>query len=138
MQEQEHRNQVTLELIDRQMMRLNGVNNVDVFDEEKIVLQTELGKLEIKGQQLNVTSLDVEDGNLQVDGMKAGVETPCPVYDGNLQQAQYGSPHEEEGGEVCFFLSSARHPDGNSCQKDKGRRTEMCQNTKQPYAERSC
>lgn len=69
MQEQEHRNQVTLELIDRQMMRLNGVNNVDVFDEEKIVLQTELGKLEIKGQQLNVTSLDVEDGNLQVDGM---------------------------------------------------------------------
>lgn len=69
MQEQEHRNQVTLELIDRQMMRLNGVNNVDVFDEEKIVLQTELGKLEIKGQQLNVTSLDVEDGNLQVDGV---------------------------------------------------------------------
>lgn len=59
----------TLELIDRQMMRLSGVNNVDVFDEEKIVLQTELGKLEIRGQRLNVTSLDVEDGNLQVDGL---------------------------------------------------------------------
>lgn len=66
MQEQE---KGTLELIDRQLMRLSGVNNVDVFDEEKIVLQTELGKLEIKGQHLNVTNLDVETGSLQVDGM---------------------------------------------------------------------
>ncbi len=69
MQEQEGRTKATLELVDRQMMRLSGVNNVDVFDEEKIVLQTELGKLEIRGQHLNVTSLDVEDGNLQVDGL---------------------------------------------------------------------
>lgn len=66
MQEQE---KASLELVDRQMMRLSGVNNVDVFDEEKIVLQTELGKLEIKGQHLNVTSLDVENGSLQVDGI---------------------------------------------------------------------
>jgi sporulation protein YabP len=39
------------------------------FDEEVIVLETELGRLEIKGAHLNVTSLDVEDGNLQVDGI---------------------------------------------------------------------
>lgn len=58
-----------LELVDRQLLRLSGVNNVDVFDEEKIVLQTELGKLEIQGQHLNVTSLDVENGSLQVDGI---------------------------------------------------------------------
>ena len=41
------------------MMRLSGVHNVDIFDEEKIVLQTELGKLEIQGQHLN---LDPESG----------------------------------------------------------------------------
>ena len=69
MQEQEILQSAVLELKDRQMMRLSGVQNVDVFDEEKIVLQTELGKLEIRGQHLNVTSLDVENGNLQVDGM---------------------------------------------------------------------
>ena len=69
MQEQEILRSAVLELKDRQMMRLSGVQNVDVFDEEKIVLQTELGKLEIRGQHLNVTSLDVENGNLQVDGM---------------------------------------------------------------------
>ena len=56
-------------MIERQLVRLLGVNNVDEFDEEKIVLQTELGKLEIKGQHLNVTSLDVEHGSLQIDGI---------------------------------------------------------------------
>ena len=66
MQEQE---KAGLEMIERQLMRLRGVNNVDEFDEEKIVLQTELGKLEIKGQHLNVTSLDVEHGSLQSDGI---------------------------------------------------------------------
>ncbi len=66
MQEQE---KAGLEMIERQLVRLRGVNNVDEFDEEKIVLQTELGKLEIKGQHLNVTSLDVEHGSLQIDGI---------------------------------------------------------------------
>ena len=66
MQEQE---KAGLEMIERQLMRLRGVNNVDEFDEEKIVLQTELGKLEIKGHHLNVTSLDVEHGSLQIDGI---------------------------------------------------------------------
>ncbi len=69
MQVRETDHSVTLELQNRQMLRLNGVNNVDVFDEEQIILQTELGKVEIKGHHLNVTSLDVENGDLQVDGV---------------------------------------------------------------------
>lgn len=66
MQEQE---KAGLELIGRERLRLDGVQNVDVFDEEKIVLQTELGRLEIRGAHLNVTNLDVEHGTLQVDGV---------------------------------------------------------------------
>ena len=58
-----------LEMVNRQLLRLNGVQNVAEFDEETIVLETDSGRLEIKGQHLNVTSLDVEDGNLQVDGV---------------------------------------------------------------------
>ena len=68
MQEQE-KQLPTLELINRQLLRLNSVQNVAEFDEEVIVLETELGRLEIKGAHMNVTSLDVEDGNLQVDGI---------------------------------------------------------------------
>ncbi len=65
----EEKQQSMLELVNRQLLRLNGVRNVAEFDEETIVLETDLGRLEIKGQHLNVTSLDVEDGNLQVDGV---------------------------------------------------------------------
>lgn len=68
MQEQEKQSP-TLELVNRQLLRLNGVQNVAEFDDEVIVLETELGRLEIKGAHLNMTSLDVEDGNLQVDGI---------------------------------------------------------------------
>lgn len=69
MQEQE---KTTVELVDRQMMRLSGVHNVDIFDEEKIVLQTELGKLEIQGQHLNVINLDGGTRQLAGDGIIDG------------------------------------------------------------------
>lgn len=65
----EEKKQPVLELVNRQMLRLNGVQNVAEFNEETIILETEAGRLEIKGEHLNVTSLDVEDGNLQVDGI---------------------------------------------------------------------
>ena len=65
----EKKQQSVLELVNRQLLRLNGVQNIAGFDEEIIVLETDLGRLEIKGQQLNVTNLDVLDGNLQVDGL---------------------------------------------------------------------
>lgn len=76
MQNLEKKEPITLELTDRQYLWLTGVQNVDVFDEEKIVLQTELGKLEIQGQQLNVTNLDVEYGKLQVDGRINSIAYP--------------------------------------------------------------
>lgn len=63
-----------LELTERQRLRLNGVQNVDLFDEEKIILQTDLGRLVIRGQGMNVTNLDVGNGSLQVDGQINGLE----------------------------------------------------------------
>ena len=57
-----------LELLERKSLYLNGVHNVDLFDEEKIILQTDLGRLVIKGKSMNITNLDVEHGNIQIDG----------------------------------------------------------------------
>lgn len=57
-----------LELVERKNLRLNGVHNVDLFDEEKIVLQTELGRLVLKGKGMNIVGLDVEHGDIQVEG----------------------------------------------------------------------
>ncbi len=57
-----------LELSNRDVLKLTGVQNVDVFEDEKIVLRTEQGVLEIQGVNLNITRLDLETGVLQIDG----------------------------------------------------------------------
>ena len=62
-----------LELQNRQLLRMNGVQTIEVFDEEQIVLQTVLGRLYIQGEQLNVISLDLELGNIQIAGSIDGL-----------------------------------------------------------------
>lgn len=57
-----------LELDNRELLKLNGVQNVEVFEEEKIALQTEQGPLEVQGAQLNIIHLDLQTGNLQIQG----------------------------------------------------------------------
>ena len=52
----------------RKILHLTGVNDVDRFDEETIVLLTELGQLTIHGLGLNISHLDQETGELNVDG----------------------------------------------------------------------
>lgn len=47
---------------------ITGVLDVDDFDGEKIQAQTEAGKLLIKGENLHITSLNLEKGELELEG----------------------------------------------------------------------
>lgn len=47
---------------------ITGVLDVEDFDAEKIQAQTEAGKLLIKGENLHITSLNVEKGELELEG----------------------------------------------------------------------
>jgi len=64
MQEREHR----LEIIKRQKLSLDGVIKVDNFDDEKILLSTTMGKLEITGHDLHVSELLLDEQRLEVLG----------------------------------------------------------------------
>ena len=57
-----------LELANREALKLTGVQHVDIFEDERIVLRTEQGVLEVQGAQLNITHLDLESGVLQITG----------------------------------------------------------------------
>lgn len=70
----EKKEKAFLELAERKSLHLNGVQNVDLFDEEKIILQTDLGRLVIKGKGMNITTLDVEHGDIQIDGRLNALE----------------------------------------------------------------
>ncbi len=58
---------------DRKKMTVTGVENVESFNDNTIVLKTINGGLIIKGEELNINNLNVEDGNLKINGKINGV-----------------------------------------------------------------
>lgn len=59
----------TLELVEREQLRIGGVLEVLSFDEEGVMMETSCGLLLLKGQGLHVGRLDLEAGEVSVDGM---------------------------------------------------------------------
>ncbi|HIS31104.1 MAG TPA: sporulation protein YabP [Candidatus Limivivens intestinipullorum] len=58
---------------------ITGVSDVLSFDVGEIVLETELGLLTIKGQELHVSRLTLEQGEVDIDG-----KIDSMVYSGNV------------------------------------------------------
>lgn len=52
----------------REQIALTGVQKVQSFDPKEIVLETELGILSIKGDQLGVKLLNLEEGLVDLQG----------------------------------------------------------------------
>ena len=63
----------SLELHDRRVMRVTGVNDVDSFDENQIKLFTESGELLVCGEQLHVNEMSVGSGSLTIEGSISAV-----------------------------------------------------------------
>lgn len=55
-------------LENREKLSLSGVEHVNSFNSELIILDTVAGLLTIKGQELDVSKLNIEDGNVVVTG----------------------------------------------------------------------
>ena len=58
---------------DRHTLTLNGVKNVESFDEEFVSLATEGGKVCIEGNGLKIESLSKDGGNILIIGVINGV-----------------------------------------------------------------
>ena len=57
-----------LTLNERRQLCMTGVSEVVSFDENSVVLRTELGTLVIQGQNLQLKTLSLEGGQMGVDG----------------------------------------------------------------------
>lgn len=68
---------------ERRSLTVSGVTDIERFDEEEVVVATELGQLSIKGQGLHLNKIDVEDGELSVEG--------------ELDSVSYSQPQEKGG-----------------------------------------
>jgi len=64
----------TIKLINRKNMELTGVNNVNTFDEQLILLETGMGLISISGQDLHITRLNLDEGKVDLEGSINSVE----------------------------------------------------------------
>lgn len=60
----EHR----LELLGREHLTVSGVEDVERFDENCIVMATAVGTLIVTGEELHIGKLSLDGGELHVDG----------------------------------------------------------------------
>lgn len=66
---------------DRENMTVTGVEQVESFNENTIILNTIKGGIIIKGENLNISKLNLDDGNVKIQGKINGInysnkETP--------------------------------------------------------------
>ncbi len=52
----------------RKMLDISGVKQVESFDSEEFLLETEMGFLSIRGHNLQMKNLDVEEGKVSIQG----------------------------------------------------------------------
>lgn len=69
-------------LQNRKLMTVSGVVDVDSFDEQCIIVFTDIGELTIRGIDLHITKLSIESGELSVEG-----EIDSIVYSDNVRQS---------------------------------------------------
>lgn len=63
-----------LTLDQRNSLTMTGVTEVVSFDENAVIVNTELGRLTVQGQQLQLKTLSVEGGQIAVEGNIAALQ----------------------------------------------------------------
>lgn len=58
---------------DRNRVTITGVENVDSFNENIIILKTIKGRMTIEGQELNVGNLNLDNGSVKISGVINGI-----------------------------------------------------------------
>ncbi|NLN14434.1 MAG: sporulation protein YabP [Tissierellia bacterium] len=56
-------------LDDRERLNITGVESVDSFNEHTINLSTVKGGLSIKGEDLNISNLNLDEGIVKISGL---------------------------------------------------------------------
>lgn len=58
---------------DREKMTITGVEQVESYNDNTIILTTIKGGITIKGEGLNISKLNLDDGSVKIDGKVNGV-----------------------------------------------------------------
>ena len=73
-------------LEDRRRLTVSGVCDVDSFDEQTVIVFTQMGELTVKGEDLHINRLRLEMGELALEG-----DITALTYTDRAQKPQQGS-----------------------------------------------
>ena len=82
----------SLTLEGRSVATVTGVEDVDCFNEQIVVLRTSLGALTLTGEGLNISKLNLDDGKLIVEGEITAVEYAQRRKSGGIFGQLFGLP----------------------------------------------
>ncbi len=68
------RSQHHIILEDRRLLSITGVTDIDSFDEEMVAVYTDSGELLVRGVDLHINRIDLDTGELSVEGDIASLE----------------------------------------------------------------
>lgn len=58
----------SLKMENREKMNITGVEDVVSFNDNTVILQTDMGGLTVKGSELRINRLNVESGDVMIEG----------------------------------------------------------------------
>ena len=90
----------SVSMSDRKKLELTGVTEVISFDETAVVLRTQLGTLEVQGQELQLKTLSIDGGQVAVDGLVVSLRSKSDLttifsYDGLRRRVSVTDPPVE-------------------------------------------
>ena len=64
----------TLSMEERKKLAISGVSEVESFDEHEIIMETAGGRLVVTGEDLSISRLSTEQGDVSIQGQIAGLD----------------------------------------------------------------
>ena len=62
-----------VKMVDRGSITLSGINKIVSFDDEEFLMETSMGFLIVKGEELELIKLDTVKGNVSIKGTIKGL-----------------------------------------------------------------
>ncbi len=75
-------------LENREKLNITGINDILSFDDQVVILSTELGMLTVKGTNLKINKLNIDESEVKIEG--------------NISSINYSGDTEERKGESIF------------------------------------
>ena len=57
-----------IKVVDRSIISLSGINKITSFDDQEFLMESNMGMILLKGEELEIIKLDTHSGNVKIKG----------------------------------------------------------------------